>query len=140
MQRAGGNIQGEPYTHSQPRAVRPRDEVLAREAAGALSGRAESCLVLVSASSPKAEPAPLAVVMLWSGAGHPQESALCLRKVSLLTFKVLNLSKEKWQVAISSFCIFWKALTLFFALNILSSVLSASGLWRLIFAGWSYAL
>lgn len=75
---------------STARAVRPRDEVLAQEAAGSLNARAESCLVLGSASSPKAQPAPLATVMLWSGAGHPQETALCLRKVFLLTFLVLN--------------------------------------------------
>lgn len=45
---------------------------------------------------------------------------MCSRKVSLLTFLVLNPSKEKWQIAFGSFCIFWKALTLFLALHILS--------------------
>lgn len=53
----------------------------------------EHCPMLGSASSPKAEPAPLAVVMLWIGAGQPQETALCSRK--LLVFLVLNPSKDK---------------------------------------------
>lgn len=106
MQPAGGNTQGEAMYMSTARAVRPRDEVLAREVAGAVNAGAGRVSGAWVSQQRKAEPAPLAVVMLQGVAEHPQETTLCLRKVSLLTFLVLNPSKEKCQIAISSFCIF----------------------------------
>ena len=78
--------------------------------------------MLGSASSPKAEPAPLGFVTFWSGAEHPQETTLFKEGV---TADIFGLEPFKGKLAN---CHQWKPLTLFLALHTLFSVLSASGL------------
>lgn len=106
---------------STARAVRPRDEVLAQEVAGAVNAGAGRVSGAWVSQQRKAEPAPLAVVMLQGVAEHPQETVF----EEGVAADVFGLEPFKGEM---SNCHQFLLHILESALHILFFVLSASGL------------